>query len=177
MWRDIAQSCCWWWCYENYVVISERPTVVCMQAGSRGVERIHCVDGPAIAFADGWEVFALNGVRVPQWIVETPAQEIDPKKILTEQNAEVRREILRKIGVERAIAALGAKSLDKRADEYELLEIDFTGRARRYLKMRNPSIGIWHVEPVHPDCDTIQQAINWRAYGDIKQSWRPSQLT
>ena len=167
-WQDIAQSCCWWWCYENYVVVSDRPTIVSMEPNGRGSERLHCEAGPAIAFADGWEVYALHGVRVSKEIVTTPADKLDPQLLLKEINAEVRREILRKIGVERAIASLGAKVIDKFGD-YELLEVDFSGTPRRYLKMRNPSIGVWHVEPVGPECTTIEcvygrdtEALHWR---------------
>ncbi|WP_213083536.1 hypothetical protein, partial [Escherichia coli] len=26
----------------------------------------------------------------------------------------------------------------------------------------NPSVGVWHVEGVHPRCATVQGALNWR---------------
>lgn len=45
---------------------------------------------------------------------------------------------------------------------------------RRYLKMRNPSVGVWHLEAVHPSCATVQQAKNYRAGG---QEWKPSIVT
>ena len=28
--------------------------------------------------------------------------------------------------------------------------------------MLNPSIGVWHVEGVHPSCDTVRKALNFR---------------
>jgi hypothetical protein len=46
-----------------------------------------------------------------------------------------------------------------------------------HLLMKNPSlVDTWHLEGVHPTCETIQQAINWRA-GNIKVEWSPAQLS
>lgn len=134
LWRDIAQSCCWWWCYQNYIIVSERPTVVRMNSQ----ERLHNENGPALAFADGWTVYALNGVRVPAALVETPAERLPATMLLQTTNTEVRREIVRKIGIERVCKDLNARCVDRQGD-YELLELDLgDGRRRPYLKMLNP---------------------------------------
>ena len=102
-----------------------------------------------------------------QEIVETPANKLDPRLVLSERNAEVRREIVRKIGIERIVSVIGAQSLDVSGD-YELLLLDLQdGLKRPYLKMLNPSIGTWHVEGVHPNCVTVEQAIAWRNGVDI----------
>jgi hypothetical protein len=67
--------------------------------------------------------------------------------------------------------------LDTKGD-YSLLSVELseTIKKARFLKMKNPSIGIWHLEGVARECETVQQAINWRA-GDIKTNWQPKQLT
>jgi hypothetical protein len=107
-------------------------------------------------------VWALNGVRLPQEIVETLASELDPRLVTTIQNAEVRREFVRKVGIERICEGLNARCLD-REGEYELLMLDLgDGRSRPYLKMRNPSIRVFHIEGVGPDCRTVSQALNFR---------------
>ena len=99
----------------------------------------------------------------------TKPEDIDPKIILKENNAEVRREIVRKIGIERLCQKLNAKVLDKQGDVYELLNLDLgENLIRPYLKMRNPSIGTFHVEGVSPDCKTVQEALNWRNKSDEK---------
>ena len=108
MWRDLAQSCCWWWCYENYVVISERPTVVAMDER----ERIHSASGPAIVFADGWQVHAWHGIRVAKQIIEAPAT-ITPAQIDAETNAEIRRVMLTRFGAEMYIRESGAQMVAK----------------------------------------------------------------
>ena len=158
LWRDIAQSCGWWWCFENYVVVSERPTIVRMNTD----ERLHSDIGPALAFADGWNVYALNGVRVPAQLVDTPAEDLDAGWLMREKNAEVRRELVRKIGIEKICKDLHAVVIDSMG-EYELLALDLgDGRRRPYLKMKNPSIGVYHIEGVHPECHTVCDALNWR---------------
>ncbi len=63
-------------------------------------------------FPDRWRIFALNGVRVPRELAVTPARKLDTRLVLKERNTEVRREIVRKIGMERIAMALGAVTLD-----------------------------------------------------------------
>lgn len=109
--------------------------------------------------------------------VMTPAEKIDPKEILKRENVDERRELIRKVGIERMLSVLKNKELDKKGD-YCLLSVELseTIKDARYLKMKNPSIGIWHLEGVARECNTVQDALNWRA-GDIKTKWEPSTLT
>lgn len=97
------------------------------------------------------------------------------EQILGEKNVEIRRELIRKIGIDVFIQRCGAKVIDKK-NNYELLSIKLSDEApdARYLKMKNPSINTWHVEGV--EGNTVEEAINWRR-GDIKNSWNPSVLT
>ena len=115
-------------------------------------------------YPDGWAIYALYGVRVPQALVETPADALDPHEwVLKQTNAEIRREAVRKIGIERVCERLGAKVIDTQGDMYELLLLDLGDRRRRpYLKMRNPSLGVFHIEGVHPDVKTVEAALTWR---------------
>jgi hypothetical protein len=114
MWRDVSESCCWWWCYQNYVIVSERPTVVAMDER----ERIHSHTGPAIAFADGFKVYASHGVRLPEYIIERPA-EITVKKIDKEANAEIRRVMVERYGPAKYLADSGADKIHE--DDYGVL--------------------------------------------------------
>ena len=89
---------------------------------------------------------------------------------MKEKNAEVRREIVRKIGIERVCQKLNAKVLDKSLNGiYELLNLDLgDGRSRPYLKMRNPSIKTYHLEGVPIEIDTVEKALNWRNQSEEK---------
>ena len=157
----IAQNAGWFLPHENICWISERYNV-CKLKGNM----IHCESGPAIAYPDGFEIYALNGVRVPRWLILTSSKDLDPHLLLKEENVEVRREIVRKVGIERICQGLGARRIDKMGD-YELLLLDMgDNRMRPYLKMKNPSLGVYHIEGVPPGITTCEQALNWRNQSD-----------
>lgn len=125
----------------------------------------HRDGGAALNYEDGDKVFHLNGVISPDWLVETPAEKLDPKEILKLSNVEQRREGIRKVGIERMLAELKHKVLDSDGD-YELLEVQLSPELKgNYLKMKNPSIGVWHLEGVENDCRTIKEALDWRNHG------------
>jgi hypothetical protein len=153
----VAQNAGWFLPRANLCWISERHSTCKLKNG-----RIHSDTGPAIAYPDGFAIYGLNGVCVPRWLVDTAWNKIDCKKILEEKNAEIRREIVRKVGIERACDQLHAKSIDKQGD-YDLLMLDLQdGRTRPYLKMLNPSVGTYHIEGVAPEIKTVERALNWR---------------
>ena len=133
--------------------------------------QLHCDDGPAVSWPESeQQYFFLNGVHVPRELVELPANEIDPRLLLSERNTEVRREIVRKVGIERLFAGLNAQCVD-RVGDYELLLLDLQdGRIRPYLKMKNPSIGVYHIEGVAPECRTVAEALAWRNQSDVPPS-------
>ena len=156
--EDTVLSASYWWPNLNFVMVSERPSIIFRNS----LGQLHADGRKAIQWPDGWGLYMLNGVRVPHHIVETPADKLDLSIILKEKNAEIRREIIRKIGIERVCTKLGAQVLDTQGD-YELLTIDLNDGLRRpYLKMKNPSIGTYHVEGVPTECDTVEKALNWR---------------
>lgn len=146
---------------DGLCVVSGRPTDIHMREG-----RLHKDGGMALKYADGWGLYVLNGVSVSKDIAETPADQMSTDLFVTERNAEVRREILRKIGVERLVTKLGAKVIDAR-DEYELLHVDLGGQTGVWpcLKMKNPSIGCYHMEWVNQDIKTVNEALKWRNQG------------
>lgn len=148
---------------ENVAFVCIRPCAVHRnEAGD-----LHNEKGPAIAWADGYCDFSLNGVWVDEALVMTEAEKLDPTMLLKEKNAEIRREIVRKIGIERVVTKLGAETVDK-ADGYELLLLDLgDGRKREFLKMKNPSIGVFHIEGVQPGIKTVREALAWRNGIDV----------
>lgn len=103
---------------------------------------------------------------IPKWLAKKGIDNVESKDILRTRNAEIRREIIRRIGIERICFDLKAQIIDKQ-DEYELVLLDLKdGRVRPFLKMHNPSVPeIWHIEGVHPAIKTVQDALNYRRYG------------
>ncbi len=148
---------------DNICIVSEKPIEIHMRNGV-----LHNEKSASVVYADGTKVWSLNGVRVSQEIVETQAENLDAHLLLKERNAEVRREIVRKIGIERICVDLSAECID-RYDVYELLLLDISdNRKRPYLKMRNPSIGIYHIEGVAPEIKTVAEALKWRNQSEDK---------
>jgi len=154
---------------DNVCVLCRKPTKINMQQS-----KLHCGTGPAIEYK-GWARYALNGVIVPEWIVMQKDTEIDPVRIKEIKNADVRREFVKKVGLERIRAKLCDKVLDEKTIflntplqqkwpcKYSVLRLDFGDRKRHVLEMENPSLpGFWHVEYVPDDCVTVEQAMNFR---------------
>jgi len=71
-----------------------------------------------MAWADAWKLYAVHGVWVPGWIVETP-EKITVRGIQQQQNVEIRRVMLERYGTARYIQDAGAKALD--ASDYGTL--------------------------------------------------------
>jgi len=167
LWKTLAESCGWWWAFERFVICSERPVEFHINEN----EELHRDGGPAISYRDGFSIYALNSVRVSKELTETPAMELDPKMLFSEKNVEIKREIVRKIGIERFVQQVGGEVIDSKEvvlpngdiHAYELILMDIgLDKKKPYLKMLNPSIGTWHVEGVHPSCKTVDDALEFR---------------
>jgi len=118
---EVASSSGWWWPFKSTVILSERPT--CLHRDDQ--HRLHNVSGPAIQYPDGWSVWYIHGVRVPQDIIENP-ESITPQRITDEENVEVRRVMLERYGAGRYLHNIGAKVLDA--------DVDPLGNQRRLLR-------------------------------------------
>jgi hypothetical protein len=107
--------------------------------------------------------------------VSNSPEELDPHLVLSEKNAEIRREIVRKIGIDRIYQSLGGIVIDS-LGLYDLVNLQLgDGRNRPYLKMINPSIGTTHLEGVAPGITTVEQALAWR--NSLKEWEEPVVLT
>jgi len=140
--------------------VCQPPTI--LKVNSLGF--LHNETGPAISYSGFCEGFYLNGVRMQDWHVLTDAEKLNPIDVLKENNVEVRRELIRKIGIERMLAVLPHEILEKK-NNYELISINLSEEVTeaKYLKMENASLGgIFHLEGIDPSCNTVEQALNWR---------------
>jgi hypothetical protein len=80
----------WWIPMRGAVIMSGRPSALHRDADGQ----LHCPDGPAIAYPDGWGFHAWHGRRVEPWVIEEPTVE----RIAAEGNVEVRRCAIEAIG-------------------------------------------------------------------------------
>ena len=156
----LTATCGGWVLAEDMAILIERPIHVDIQQ-----QRLQTPRCPIVAYRDGFRVWAIRSVHVPQslmWILTEPADRLDPMQILRLTNVEIRRVFVERVGIERLCEALHAECLDRQGD-YRLLLLDLRdGRFRPYLKMKNPSTGAWHIEGVHPNCQTVAEALQWR---------------
>ncbi|MDE2103699.1 MAG: hypothetical protein KGL39_41055 [Patescibacteria group bacterium] len=58
--RNLHLHDAWWWMFDDIAIVADRPVMI--QCDEQG--KPHCDDGPAIRYADGWEVWMQHGVRV-----------------------------------------------------------------------------------------------------------------
>jgi hypothetical protein len=116
-----AESACWWWPHKDFVMVCERPRAI--SRNQRG--QLHSVDGAAVLWPDGWGVYSVNGVRVPGDIIERP-ETITVKRIDAESNAEIRRVMIEKYGLEKYLADSKAEVLHE--------DVDALGFPRRLVR-------------------------------------------
>ncbi len=100
----VAGQAGWWWPYENVAVVCERP--VALHRDEAG--RLDRGDGPALAHRDGFALHAWRGMPVTPGFLAGLA-DLDPERIRTEENAELRRVMLEFYGYERFLADSGAR--------------------------------------------------------------------
>ena len=98
-------------------------------------------------------------------------EDIDPKLLFREQNAAVRREIIRKVEYSRILQKLNAKKLDAYL-EYELYRIEnIDVEPVNILKVTCPSTGVYYSLRVPPDIQKAREAVYWINKGIDKEEF------
>jgi len=155
---------------DNVAILIENPVRVSTENNV-----LHADGRKAIEYPSGWGFCYLHGVRVPDWLSLTKDTDIDPSRIHEIINAEIRREFVRKVGLERILYKLKGELLDRKIVvlatpdnptwncTYELYELQFRDSKRRVLKMDNPSLpDTCHVEYVPNRTGNVHEAMNFR---------------
>jgi len=131
----------------------------------------------------------LNCIKVPQWLYDTPREELNFAEIMKIKNIDIRTEAIKKYGMERLVEygklidsyenypdnEWWAKSEYKIYDMHELLPPQKvinkrTNRVIReeyykyapFLYMKNQTTGVYHLEGIDPKCKTLYHAIKMR---------------
>ena len=101
----------WWWPMQGAVVLTDRPTVThCDPQG-----RLHCEDGPALLWADGYTLHSWHGTTVPADLIEGTGWDTD--RILREDNAEVRRCAIERRGWDWFVTVAGLSQVGATVDD------------------------------------------------------------
>ncbi|PCG82818.1 hypothetical protein CIB93_27860 [Streptomyces sp. WZ.A104] len=105
---EVARNAGWWWPYERAVVIAERPDVLHRDEAGR----LDHGEGPALAYGDGFALYAWRGMPVPAAFL-AELSTLTPERIRAEENAELRRVMLEYYGYDRYLTESGAEPVHR----------------------------------------------------------------
>lgn len=173
LWADLARGSFWWWPYEEYCFVSDRPEEI----HKDGQGRLHNPNGPSLKFSDGWKLYHVGGVEMPGDVIDDHSK-ITVAMIEGELNAERRRVLIDLYGVDRYVRDSGATKVQE--DEKGTL----------WRKEVRDDVTIMMVEVVnsHPEGDgtykhywlrvpdtmeTAKQAVAWTFEFDNPDDYNP----
>lgn len=93
---NLAEVCGWWAAFSEVAFIQDRPSKIYQNDN----KQMHNLNGPAIEYRNGYKVYAIENIVVPEYVVMDPNL-ITIQEINDEQNAEKRRVLLQQYGFER----------------------------------------------------------------------------
>ena len=136
----IVAACGWVWFFSGAAIITDRSHVLKRDENNR----LHCENGPALEYRDGFSIYAWHGTRLPAEWVEGRAT-IDPAIILKAENVEQRAAGAAMIGWPRMVSALKRKVIDgdPDSDMGALIELTLPGLREpgRFLQAKCPRNG------------------------------------
>lgn len=137
---DIAKVVSWWWPFTETCIVSQRPTSLYLNEQ----KQLHADLKPAMRFADGLSLWFLNGIKMEEWMITTPVKKLNGKDAMKIQNADVRREFIRKIGMDKFVKDTKASIIDTwkfklgtKIHTYELMSLNLGTEHKKcnYLRM------------------------------------------
>lgn len=167
--QSLVENCGWIYPFSKKCFVCDRPRQIHFDAENL----LHAEGTPAVEFSDKFGVYCYRGVRIPEKYGQVPVQSWQASWLLAENNAEVRRVLIRAIGYSRIARELQATELDS-WQEYTLLKIDnnLDIEPIYLLKMTCPSTGHIHALRVPPHVRsssraslTAMEAITWVNWG------------
>ncbi|WP_293365592.1 leucine-rich repeat domain-containing protein [Microcoleus sp. CAWBG27] len=155
--QQLFEECGWIFPFEKICLICDRPLHIRFDRENR----LHAEGESAIAFADGYSLYFHHGVKLPEQYGKVHPDLWQAEWLLSEENAELRRLLIQRIGYDRICQQLQAVELDS-WQEYTLLKIDNADVEPIYLlKMTCPSTGHIHALRVPPALESAKDAISW----------------
>jgi hypothetical protein len=163
----ISVECEWWWPFEGVCFVSERPVKVSFDEQ----DRLHCENGPAIKYEDGYSLFAWHGTTIPgEWITDKDTK-LTPQIALSQANAELRRcacEILGWINVLEH-PSLNPKVIDEDVPAIgTIIQVDLPDAPEQWFIKFQCGTGRWFAEAVNDK--RFNTALKANAG---KRGWRP----
>ena len=101
----------YYWVYRDFAILT--PRSLTLHRDQQG--RLHCEDGPAMMWPDAWAIHAWHGTRVPASLVTGDGWTVEA--ILREENTEVRRCAIERMGWDRFVAEAGLKMVGEPVED------------------------------------------------------------
>lgn len=155
---ELTQHTGWYNAYEDVVVFQHRPEYIKMD----DTNRLHCENGPAIRYRDGYSIYSWHGTRIPsEWIENKKS--LTPEIALTWSNIEQRRCAAEILGWDNVIQQLNSVVIDEDGDPEigTLLEVDIPEIGREKFLRVKCGTGRMFCIPVPPDMKTAIEAQAW----------------
>jgi hypothetical protein len=150
-----------------------KPTVHVEQISSG--RRLHNASYAAVE-SDLENLYFFHGILVPAFVIVRP-ESITVKDVLSEENVEVRRVFMERMGMQRFLTEAGAKCIH-RHEMGELFSIDLPGDPEgvlRSVRVKDPSTDREYFLRVPPKIKRADDAVAW-TFGfemERKQEYRP----
>lgn len=165
----VAKHCGWVNVYDTLAIVHDRPLHVKLD----DQKRLHCEDGPAIAYADGFKVYSWHGTRIPgAWIEDKSS--ITAKIALTWENIEQRRAACEILGWVNVLKDLKSRIINQDEDPMigTLLEVNIPDIGKEKFLQVLCGTGRTFAIPVPPNMKTALQANAW-TYGLEAKDYAP----
>ena len=170
---EAAESGLWmYWYTEQGFKWIPQPTVV-TEVATDNRKRLHCATGPAFILPEE-SLWFYKGVFVTQQIVEKP-ETLTHEQIIKESNAEVRRVMIERFGLDRFLSSPQSKTLHTDQDgRRQLLRFDLTGDEPIVgVKVTCPTTGQVYFLRVPPQIDRCDKAVAWSFGYDKVRDYQP----
>lgn len=98
-----ASAAWWWWPFRDFVLLCPPPDELRRDQvgeGDLARRRLHCPDGPAVAWVDGFGLYFWHGTHVPRAVIDDT---LTADEIIREPNAEIRRCAIERRGWDRFV--------------------------------------------------------------------------
>lgn len=167
--NQLFEACGWIMPFADVCVVCDRPDQLFLDQE----QRLHGEGEAAIAYRDGFQVYAHHGTILPANYGSIHPHQWQSTWLLEEPNAELRRILIQGIGYGRICQELQAIELDSWR-EYTLLKIDADADIEpiHLLKMTCPSTAAIHVLRIPPNLTTARAAIRWTNWDVDPESFR-----
>lgn len=162
--------------FDEACIVVELPHII-----KRREDKLHCEDGPALAFKDGTSGYFWMGVEVPEKLIMNP-DSVTQQDVMGEENAEVRRAYRERLGGVKYYELLGDDLVlideddDRQGYPMKLYETKMPDgvidRKVQFVVVTDPSTGrVYDIYPPKQDCKNVWEA-KASTFSDEKLKYR-----